>query len=119
MADDELQKILADHVKALERVMAPRPSRFSDLTTVIAVLGLIVSIGQSWAVTGKRLDDIEKQRAADAVTMAKVPQLEWSVSQINETLKDLRQQGTEQSTALRDMREVLIKLGMQLPPPRK
>ena len=117
MTDDALEKILSDHVKALERVMAapPRPSRFSDLTTIIAVLGLIVSIAQSWAITGKRLDDIERARVVDTATLARVPLIELTMQQVAGTLQRLENQSQAQGAQTQEMRDALIKLGMQIP----
>lgn len=84
------------------------------IATILAVLGMLITGTQSWAIMGKRLDDLEARQKDQTAALEKVPRLDWQLTELQKRLNEISDTQKEQGRTLVEIRETLVKTGFRV-----
>lgn len=112
---ERLETIVEQFGKYLRDSTPPR-SRipWEAIATILAVLGMLVTATQSFAIMGKRIDDLEQQQRTQVGTLDKVPKIDWQLGEILKRLDALTDSEKEQAARVSEIRETLAKVGLRI-----
>lgn len=93
------------------------------LVALVAVVTLGINVSQSWtttaqtwAVMGKRIDDLESARTRTDMKLESVPELKWNIDAIKNRLDGIEKGLKENTTTLTDLRDTIQAVGLRKTP---
>jgi len=118
---DERDQEILGLVQALrnQRTSFPWPM----LVALVSVIALGVTVQQSWtttaqtwAVMGKRIDDLEASRQRADLKLESVPELKWNLDMVKQRLDGIEKGLKENTTTLGEVRDTIQNIGLRKTP---
>lgn len=95
------------------RDSTPRPKfEWQAIGTILAIIGMLITVSESWAIMSKRLEDLEAQVKDQRTTIGRVSQIDWTVADVMKRLDQFADTQKQQGNQLADIHDTLMKLGL-------
>ena len=93
------------------------------LVALVSVIALGVTVQQSWtntaqtwAIMGKRIDDLEASRQRADLKLESVPELKWNLDMVKQRLDGIEKGLKENTTTLGEVRDTIQSIGLRKTP---